>query len=440
VICLALVVTGATSDGAAARRYRVTTRGMSYGPHAVADLNGKVLFVRGAAPAEEVEVSIREERRNFAYAEVVSVLRPSGVRRQPPCLYLPRCGGCPWQHLDYAAQLAAKETIVREQLRRLAGIEASLAPIIASPREYGYRQRLKLRVQAGAVGFHAAASHTLVSLDHCLLAAPEIDAAIAWTTELVRTLRTRVRRAELIASGMDDGRVVLVGEAEGQWVAADERSCHDWLNRHEPVGGLLLHGRRWRRVWGDDRVTVFPEVDLPLALRAGTFMQVNPEANRLLVATVVGLVGPPSGQRVLDFYAGAGNFALPLARRGATVVAVEQQPWAAADGAANARRLGIRDCRFLNARVEQALDSLLASNARFSVAILDPPRSGAAAVVDPLLRLAPARIIYVSCDPATLARDLRQLACRYRIGVIQPIDLFPHTYHVETVVECRLER
>lgn len=410
---------------------------MAYGPHAVARRDGKVIFVRGAAPEEEVEITVREERRAFAFADVTAVLRPSADRRQPPCLYLPRCGGCPWQHLTVEAQRAAKEAIVREQLRRIAGIEAAVAPILPSPHEYGYRQRLKLRVAGGAVGFYAGASHTLVAVDHCLLAEPAVDAAIAWTAELAAALRAPLRRVEIMRRG-DGVDVVVAGEIEGDWVADDEPACIEWLARHAAVRGLALHGKRWRRAWGDDGVTVRPEPDLPLTVRAGTFTQVNPTANQRLVATVLGLIPASARCRVLDLYAGAGNFALPLARRGAAVIAVESDRQAVGDGTANARALNLAGVRFVVDRAERAVDAFAAAGERFDTVLLDPPRSGAGEVIAGVRRLAPAQIVYVSCDPATLARDLKRLLPAYRIDTVQPIDMFPHSYHVETVVRATL--
>lgn len=433
-------------------RLRVRTESMAYGPHAVSRHGGRVLFVRGAAPDEDVEVEVGEDRGRYAFAGVVSVVRPSPARRSPPCVYLPLCGGCPWQHIDYAAQLEAKRAIVRDHLRRIGGLDVSVAPVLPSPREYGYRHRLKLRVEprgvAGSVarvGFYAAASHQLVEIERCLLLPPEIAGRIPDAADLANRLRTLLRRAELIDTGA--GRIVLCGEAEGPWNTADETRCADWLGEHAEFAGLALAGRGWRRCFGDDSLTIHPEPDLPLRVRAGTFTQVNPAANQLLVRTVLqslGFFAPPGEPetesqqpcpRVLDLYAGAGNFSVPLARRGARVVAVEQSRQACADGAANAQRLGLaRQCRFLPQRAERAAARLVAEGERFDAVLLDPPRSGAAAVLDAVARLGPQRVIYVSCDPATLARDLRRLTDRFHVEAVQPVDLFPHTYHVETVV------
>jgi 23S rRNA (uracil1939-C5)-methyltransferase len=299
---------------------RVTTEGMAYGPHAVARLDGKVLFVRGAAPQEEVEAVVHESRERFAFAYTRRVLRPSAVRREPACPLLPRCGGCPWQHLEYAAQLSAKHAIVREQLRRLGGVEVEVAAVLPSPSEYGYRRRIKLRVDQGVVGFHAAASHTLVEVDHCLLADPVVDAAIPAARALVAAFPT-LRRIELSAGG-SGGRVVASGELEGGAPHDSDRAA-EWLAAHPAIAGLTLRGRGWARDWGDIAVAAAPEEGTALNVRAPGFTQVNPGANRLLVDVVVRAVAPRTGLRVLDLYAGAGNLSLPLRRRGALVTAVE---------------------------------------------------------------------------------------------------------------------
>jgi 23S rRNA (uracil1939-C5)-methyltransferase len=429
---------------------RVRTEAMAYGPHAVGHHEGKVVFVRGAAPEEEVEVEVREDHGRYAFADVLSVLRASTARRLPPCRFLPRCGGCPWQHLGYAAQLEAKRALVRDQLQRIGRIGVAVEPVIPSPGEFAYRHRLKLRVEPAAdpsphdaagrgvparVGFYAAASHELVEIDECLLLPPDLSELIPAVRDLAAALGSRLRRAELIDAG--GGRAVLCCEAEGNWDTADSERCPVWLAQHRSFRGLTIAGRGWRQRFGDDRVTVSPEPDLELRVHAGTFTQVNPAGNQLLVRTVLERIGASEGARVLDLYSGAGNFSLPLARRGARVLAVEQSRQACGDGAENARRLGLTSCRFACERVERFAHRLAAEGRRFDAILLDPPRSGASGAVEAIVRLAPQRVVYVSCDPATLARDLRRLDPRFRVETVQPIDLFPHTHHVETVVTLR---
>jgi 23S rRNA (uracil1939-C5)-methyltransferase len=288
------------------------------------------------------------------------------------------------------------------------------------------------------VGYHAAASHELVPIEHCLLAEPHVDAAIGAVGELARGLRAPLRRVELLARDAHTTAVVASGEIEGGWDTGDEATCGTWIAAHPQIAGLVLSGRGWRRSWGEVWVEVEAEPDLALRVHAPAFTQVNPRANLALVEAVIGLAAPVAGMRVLDLFAGAGNLSLPLHRRGAEIVAVEQDRQAVADALANAARQGAAGFRVIRGRADRAVAQLAGDRAGFELALLDPPRSGAAACLPSLLEIAPARIIYVSCDPATLARDLRALGDRYRVDVVQPIDMFPHTYHVEIVVHATL--
>jgi 23S rRNA (uracil1939-C5)-methyltransferase len=428
-------------DGAPESVGAVRVTGLSYGPHALARSDGKVLFVRGAVPGDLVTVGIREEHRSYAYAEVTSVIEPSSDRCSPPCPYLPRCGGCPWQHIRYPAQLQAKEANVRDHLSRAVDLAAAeWRPMLLAYSELGYRHRLSLRVADGQIGFFAAASHQLVPVDHCLLAEPVLEGAIPCARDWIRGLRSEVRRLEILLAA-DGQRWVFCAEAEGRLVVLDDAVCRGFLQSNARVAGVVMRGRKSRRVWGDDRCAI--EIDdglgaLRWTTRAGTFTQVTRAGNRQLVRAVLEAGRLRAGERVLDLYAGGGNLSLPIARRVAAVTAVERNALAVEDGEAGAAALGIGNCEFRRKSAAAGVAEARRRHERYDAVVLDPPRSGAAETIAGLLQLASHRLVYVACDPATLARDLGRLATRYRVTSVQPIDLFPQTYHVETVVAAEL--
>lgn len=406
---------------------------LAHGPHGVARIEGKVHFVRGAAPGDELEVEVEEDHRSFAYARVTGVLAPGPARREPPCPYLPRCGGCPWQHVTYAAQAAAKEHSVRDLLARVGGIDPSLVrPIVQAASEYHYRRRLSLRVVDREVGFLAAASHDLVPIEHCLLGSERLDGAVTLARDFVRALGTRINRVEIVATG-DDERIAIVAQADGELVAADAEVGESVLRRVPRIAALVMRGKGFRRVWGDDRVRV-PLLDGDeMWLRAGDFSQVSDHGNAEIIRLVLEHAAVAEHHRVADLYAGAGNLSLPLARRAGVVIAVERNPTAVEAARENARRLGITNLELATGPTETVLRGWTKRALRVDTVVLDPPRSGAAEATSSLLALAPSRIVYVSCNPATLARDLKTLARGYRVELVQPIDLFPQTYHVEAV-------
>jgi len=406
---------------------------LAHGPHGIARVDGKVHFVRQAVPGDEVEIEVEEDHRAYAYARVSRLLVAGPARRAAPCIYLPRCGGCPWQHIAYDTQAAAKETTVRDLLARVGGLDAGVVqPILRAASEYGYRRRLSLRVENGEVGFLVAASHDVIPIERCLLAQDRLEGAVALAREWIAGLSTRVKRVEVVATGEDD-RVALVAQADGDLAPSDAEFSEALLRRVPRLAALVLRGRGFRRLWGDDRVRV-PLVDGDeMWLRAGDFSQVSDHGNAELIRVVLEQAAVETHHRVADLYAGAGNLSLPLARRAAGVTAVERTPSSVAAARENAHRLGLTNLELTIGTTESVLKGWVKRRTRFDTVILDPPRSGAAEAMSALLQIAPPRIVYVSCNPATLARDLKTLSRAYRLVTVQPIDLFPQTYHVEAV-------
>jgi 23S rRNA (uracil1939-C5)-methyltransferase len=406
---------------------------LAYGVFGVARTERGVVFVPDTAPGDVVRARIVDDKRDYREAELLEVLEPSAVRRPAPCPYVPECGGCSWQHVDYRAQLEAKQAIVRETLARIGGLDGAaldIRPIIGSP-EWAYRHRLTLRVGGEQrLGFYRHRSHRLVEIDACKIADETVNAHLAAAREWLRGVSTTIRRLEIASAR--SGRVAFVANAEGPF--RHDGAYHEkFLRAHGSLAGIVLFGKGWRRVFGKPIVDLEIDGDLVIETQGG-FTQVNPEGNRRLVAAVLEFAALRENDRVLDLYCGAGNFTLPIARRVHEIVGVESDSASVTQARRNADRASIGNCRFIQQEAAAAARALGSAGEHFSLVVLDPPRSGAAPLVDHLPALAD-RLLYVSCNPTTLARDLRRLTqLGFALGPVQPIDLFPQTHHVEVVV------
>jgi 23S rRNA (uracil1939-C5)-methyltransferase len=407
---------------------------LTFGGDGLARDGGRIVFVPHTAPGDRVVAEVVERRPGYDRAQVTQVVVPGAARTMPGCRWYPTCGGCQWQHVAPGAQRDAKAAIVAEQLARTAGLrDAPVQATIASAADWGYRARITLVVEGRRAGYHRARSHQLLEIADCPIADPAIsahlDVARAWAAS-VRAPLTR------LTIGVAPGGVVLSAQASGAPGALDLAASEALLAAHATVRGVVVTGAGVRQVAGDPTVVVPLEPGLTLEVPADAFTQVNPGANVRLVETVVAVAAAAPGTRVLDLYCGAGNFALPLARRGMTVAGVERDDVAVAAATANAARLRI-PATFTRGAVADALAARPTGSV--DLVALDPPRTGAADAIPALATLAAPHLVYVSCDPATLARDVRALAGRgYRLACAQPIDLFPQTYHVETVADLRL--
>lgn len=410
---------------------------LAYGPYGIGRKEGQVLLVPLTAPGDEVEVRIAEEKNNYAIGELLHLLKPSPMRRSPPCPYFGMCGGCPWQHIQYEGQLAAKEKSVEDALLRigrLGGFE--LLPIFRSPREYQYRRRIRLQGdKRKRLGFHRAFSHELIEIDSCLIADPQADRHLSHAREWIRGLRTHVRHLEIV-QGDEEPQVVLVGKGEGEFAVEDDAASSRFLDFHKEINGLILFGRGWRRSWGQGKILIRSEDGLRMEMDGEVFSQVNREGNSQLVRELLRWGEFNDQDRVLELYCGAGNFTLPVARRSQAVTAIEGNPRSVENGKINSRLNRLENIHWLRSHVPTAVRQLRESGERFSKVILNPPRSGAKGLEEDLASLGAEKILYVSCNPPTLARDLAALCQKgYRLTRVRPIDLFPHTFHVEALAE-----
>ena len=413
---------------------------LSYGRSAVARRDGRVMLVEGAAPGDLARVSLTTEHARYDEAELIEVLEKGPERTEPPCPIVEECGGCPWQHLTYESQLAWKRRSVVDNLERIAGIkDPEVGPAVGSPATYEYRNRIKLRFHDDKLGFYRARTHSLVPVQSCPIAEPDISKALPMVETFVAGLDTDITRVELLTRGQASG-LVLALNSRGRLRPADSARVKEFVaDRDCPVRGVVMWGRGWTRRWGrTTRRLVVDETGTAIEVDAASFSQVNTAANLLLVSRVLEACRPAEAPRLIDLFAGGGNFSLPLAARGARVTAVESDRHAVELGRETARAQSIK-VDFVNAQVEDFIARIGRGSAdNADVVVADPPRSGLGKVTAAIAALGPARIVYVSCDPATLARDVKVLSgAGYRLSGAEPVDLFPHTFHIETV--CTLE-
>ncbi|MGC2757488.1 MAG: class I SAM-dependent RNA methyltransferase [Candidatus Binatus sp.] len=407
---------------------------MTFGPFGVGRHDGKAVMVPGAVAGDKLEVEIVSERRDYAVAKIREVVSASADRRVAPCPYLPRCGGCDWQHIDYSAQVRFKGEVVARELGYTLGLEIDPVGLVEpAPAEFGYRSRIRLRVGAkGVLGFYEAGSNTIVEIDSCMVA----EAGIRMPLHLARSLGKRVEEIEVVR---DNAREVQVAHLKKPVSDEDLRRAQNVLEADSEIAGIVLRAGTSRATVGNTAISIELEPELSIDVDADLFSQVNRAQNQKLVASVMEMAAIHESSPVLDLFCGAGNFSLPASRRGARVTGVDDDAGAIAAAARNAERLKFRAAQFIAMKASATADFLHRARYRPEVIILDPPRTGALDLMEPIVKLRAPAVIYVSCDVTTLARDLRVLAgAGYKINRVRGFDFFPNTHHVEIAVHALL--
>lgn len=408
---------------------------LSYGPYGIGRLNGKAVMIPATAPGDTLVARVVESKERYSIAEVVRLVTPSPQRQTPPCPYVGSCGGCSWQHLRYEVQLKAKQQSVADALQRIGKLEGfELRPIIASPREYRYRRRIRLQCDdLKRLGFFRPSSHQLVEIASCHIAAIEAERLLPRVRDWAARLATAIEYIE-IATGDEPNQTVVVAGSAGAFTPGDETLCRSLLEDNSFIAGIIVRGKGWRRAWGQTAVSVITEDGLTLRIDGDVFTQVNSEGNRRLLNELLCAGQFGADDRVLELYCGAGNFTLSMAKRTGQVIAVEASRASIENGRRSAQLNGIENIRWISADAPAAVKRLKHRRERFTKIVLDPPRPGAPGIQADLAALGAEKILYVSCNPATLARDLSALAKNgYKLKWAQPLDLFPHTFHVETL-------
>lgn len=418
--------------------------------------SGLVVMVPFVLPGETVEVRVGKERKGYALASLLEVLCPSPERVEPLCPHFQACGGCHLQHGTYQAQLAIKESILRDLLWRYPITPAELADslceaILPGPGQFHYRQRIRLQVDDhGRLGFFGRRSHAVVEVDSCPLAKDELNQVLGRLGEIApfRGLARQAVAVELLFSPMD-GQVVVIVHLGRRPRPADQQAAFAIADSIALVQSVWLAGQGFamKGPYGPTRDKGLGYGDVAIALpdgpggrelvmrfEAGGFCQVNLEQNERLIRQMLdwAQVGPQD--TVLDLFCGMGNFSLPLAQVARTVVGTDLQRSSIRGAQANAEANELRNCHFLRADATTAVHDLRRDQERFDLILLDPPRSGCREIIALLPELGAEKLIYISCDPATLVRDLRQLhGVGFALRKLRGVDMFPQTCHLETI-------
>ncbi|MBR0229023.1 MAG: 23S rRNA (uracil(1939)-C(5))-methyltransferase RlmD [Clostridia bacterium] len=431
------------------------------GEMGIAHLDGLTLFVQGALPGETVIARAQKVEKTHAFLKTLRVLTLSESRVTPPCPYYEKCGGCVCQHMTYEASLSMKRERVRDALSRIGGLDVAVQPVIGMDDPWRYRNKTALPVggEKGApqIGFYAPRSHRIIDIDGCLIAKRESDEVSAilrrWMekfeiepyheetrTGLIRHVMSRVSRSGQVMAVVVAAAASLPHEREltAMLRAGVPGLCSLYLNINRRGDNVIL-GPESRLLYGEERLQD-TLCGLQYALSPQSFFQVNPVQTEKLYQTAVDFAGLTGNELVADLYCGAGTISLLLARHAKKVVGIEIVPQAIRDAEENARVNGVSNAEFHAAAAEDLLPQMVAQGLRPDVIVLDPPRKGCE---EPVLRAiaaaAPRRVVYVSCDPATLARDAKILCANsYQADQCQPVDMFCWTGHCETV--CLLSK
>ena len=400
---------------------------------------GRAVFVSNVLPGERVRVTIRKKKKGFFEADLVEVLVPSKDRIVPPCAGEKQCTGATWSHISYPAQLAYKQEILLDSLKRIGGMgPKQLLPILPSPRTDHYRLRAQFNVRMSnnqqRIGFFRQGSYDLVEVDNAFLIHPLINKTLRAIRVLSGQLPT-LTEIHINASPAGEVHLLFFSEQES-FPPLD--SFFSGLTKAIPevIGLTGFANRKKAFTLGNNRLTLQAN-GLTLHATEGNFFQVNWDQNKNMVRTVLDFAALNGDETVLDLYCGIGNFALPLARKAKNVIGIESGYSAIEDASANAELNNLSNTEFIADDLQKGLKTLLERKMRADTIVLDPPRAGATLkTLERVLAFVPQKIIYVSCNPSTLARDLKYFHLfGFRLDRLQPIDMFPYTYHIECVAE-----
>lgn len=416
----------------------------------VTHVDGKAIFIDGALPLERVTFQSHQIKPSYEVANTVAVLKQSNQRVAAKCQYFGYCGGCKLQHLDFAAQVAAKQRLLENDLRHIGKVKAeNMLPPLYGP-TWGYRHKARLSVkyvqkkQRVLVGFIEKATSFVADMHSCEVLVPEVSALISPLQALILqlSLKDKIPQIELAVGEPVDNQsvIVLIIRILDALTAEDEKLLKAFADQH----AIQI----WTQSKGPDTIQPFyplgaprlqyslPEFGLVYPFKPNEFTQVNPQINQVMIRRAMQLLSPKAHERIADFFCGIGNFTLPIARSGAQVLGLEGLANLVERANESAQLNHIQNARFGVADLFKMTEQSLTALGHFDKWLIDPPRDGAFELVKAIQdNNAPQRIVYVSCNPATLARDAGVLVNEkgYRLKAAGVINMFPHTSHVESI-------
>lgn len=423
----------------------VTIDALSSTGEGIGSLDGMKIFVDGALPGETVLAKITEQKKTYAKAALLSIVKPSESRVKPPCPVFGECGGCQIMHLDYPAQLQVKRQKVLDALQRIGGFDkADVLPCVPSPHALGYRNKIQLPIVwdngKKTLGLYRKNTHEIIPINRCFIQCPQGEDILVGIKEKLTIPSVRY---VLIRNAIFQNEALVVFVTTGESNQELKQFAKDLMISHPQIKGVVenvnarsgnaILGQTFRPLAG--RPFIYERLlNKTFKISPSAFFQVNPGQAEKLYAKAIQLAEIEPHENVLDAYCGVGGLAILAADAAQTVYGIECVPHAIADAKENARLNHLNNCLFTCGNAEE----LIHQYKHCSTIFLNPPRKGCeASLLKALIASLPKKIVYISCDPATLARDLKLLSAHYVATTIQPFDMFPQTMHVETLVALR---
>ncbi|AKL96667.1 23S rRNA (uracil-5-)-methyltransferase RumA [Clostridium aceticum] len=442
--------------------YTVEIEDIGHTGEGVGRIEGFTVFVEGGIPGDIVKIKLKTLKKNYGMGRIIQMLQPSKDRIEPPCSLASTCGGCQIMHMDYKKQLAIKGNRVKEILERIGKVETVVHPTIGMENPYEYRNKSQFPVGMmkgkAILGFYKKGSHDIVATDYCHIQAPINKEVIEVMKEYIEAYKITVYdekskkgliRHVVTKVGFETGEVMVVIITNGKDLPLKDRLVEMLQKKVKGLKSIVqninnkdtnvIFGRETITIYGEDKIVDYIG-DLKFHISAQSFFQVNPTQTKVLYEKALAYADLTGEENVFDIYCGIGTISLFLAKKAKKVVGVEVVDAAIKDAKENARINDINNTEFYVGEAEVVIPELYEKGLKADIVVVDPPRKGCEEkVLETIVKMNPRRVVYVSCNPASLARDLAYLEEKgYKTVEVQPVDMFPHTAHVESV--CKLSR